>query len=250
MRILLLALTAAICQEPSTGDEEAKAVLKDYKEKRKIARTPEEIAAAISLLEKAAPHGVIRDELMAVLGSNLPPTLRFPVAEALGRYSKDRRACDALIRRVREDRGKERFHLRRRCLRSFAEIAPFGKSTDLLALFSDPDLAIARESVEAAGKVGSVRMLRPLVDLLGELERIREEDPSGCGPDQRADDDSKWRRRRELIDPVRGALRVIWMKVDVKSRLLNYTEANRLLEVRKGDIRRVQIEEDKRDRNP
>lgn len=249
MRILLLALAAGLCQDPAAGDEEAKAILKDYKEKRKNARKAEEISAALSLLNKADPHPLIRAELVSQLESHLPPALRFPVAEALGRYSKDRRACDALIRLAREDRGKERFDLRKRCLRSFAEIAPFGRSTDLLALFYDPDPAIARAAVDAARRIASVRMLGPLVELLGELERIRDGDPGDCGPDQRAGDDPKRRRRRELIEPIREAMQRIWMKVGVKGRLLNYTDASRLLAERREDLRRVRMEEDKRDRN-
>ncbi|HEU4338981.1 MAG TPA: hypothetical protein VFS19_02845 [Planctomycetota bacterium] len=248
-----LLLSWAAVQDPAkqAADEAAAAVVKDYKDKRAKARKDEEVKAAILQLTKANPHPLIRSELISVLDSRLHPDLRLGAAEALGGYAKDRTACNALIPGAYEGRGREMSELRKRCLRAFGAIAPHARSTDLQALFSDPDVWVCREAVVSAGRIRSVRMLGPLVSLLGELERIRDDDiDRGPNPRPPKVDHVKLRRKRELMQPVREALQLIWSKVNAKIRIVIYIQVERLLSEYRADIQKALVGEDRQDRTP
>lgn len=221
-------------EERRQEEETARAVLRVHREKRAMARTEAEVIAAVAVLGAADPHPMIRSELVVLLERNYPPAVRMEVAEALGSYGKDAAACAALIRRAGEERRKDATVLRRTCLRVFASIATHGRSVDLAGFFSDANLAVAREAVAAAGTIQSVRMLKPLTDLLGELESIR-------------DEGGEWGRRAELLEPTRAAINAIWRKIDSKKKLKSYTEANRAVVGCGAEIRRILSEENRED---
>jgi len=257
-------MTAAAFQEPPDDKKKqeqdaeiaAKAVVSKYQDAWKKARKEDDVIDAIAILKDATPHKLIRAELIKVLlDVRLRPNVRIDAAAGLGKYKKDVAACDVLHKRAREERAKEALDLRKRCLKSFGDIAPFAKSVDLQEFFGNPDHALARASIEAVEAIGSVRMLPPLVALLSELERISEnKEPGGPGelPGQGggATDDTKRERKKELLDPTLNAVNTIWAKVDSKARLKNSSEAFKVLNERRADIGKVRKEEDEKDAKP
>ncbi|HEU4338980.1 MAG TPA: hypothetical protein VFS19_02840 [Planctomycetota bacterium] len=245
-------------QEQQKADDEAKAVLKTYTEKKKKARTQDEFTEAIEILKEAKPHKLIRTELISILDSKLPAKVRIDAAAALKEYRKDTTACEALFRHAKDERAKDNdvFDLRKRCLRSFGDIAPFGKSMDLQILYNEPDTSIARAAIEATEVIKSVRMLRPLLALLAELERIRDDDgrdpgpevPGGGGPNQGQDDkNSKRKRKADLEKTTLAAINSIWGKIDSKKTFKNYTEANGTYQEKRSEVKKFQDEEDAKD---
>jgi hypothetical protein len=256
----LLILTGARFQdekkpEAATADDAAKAVVKAFKEKWSKSRTESDFSDAITILKDAEPHRLVRSEILTVLEGRTPPVVRIDAVSALGKYKKDPIACDALIRRAREERKPEALDLRKRCLRTFGDIAPFAKSVDLLPLFSDPELSVVREAIEAAEEIKSVRILPQLMALYGELDRIRDDDggeqgpgvPGGGGPAE--DKNSKRKRKEELLEPTRKAIASIWSKID-KRTFKNYTEANRAMGQSRADIKKAQEKEEEEDKKP
>ena len=262
---LLFLPAAAFPQDPKKDDkklegqqaeDDAKAALKTYREKRNKAKKEEEIVDAIASLKEAKPHKLIRAELISILDGKLSPAVRVEAVIVLGEYKKDTVACDALKGHARSERGADVVALRRKCLTSFGNIAPFGKAGDLQILFSDPDNSVAREAIEAVESIKSVRMLKSLIDLLGELERIREDDGKDPGPPvpgappKQDDNNSKRKRKQDLLEPTKKAVNTLWGKIDSKKRLKDYTEANRAFGDHQGDLRKIQAEEDKEDLKP
>ena len=245
-------------QEQQKADDEAKAALKAYQDKRKNPKSMDDVIEAIDILKKAKPHKLIRAELISVLGSKLPPTVRIEAAAAFTEYKKDTTVCETLLRHAREERGKDKdvLDLRKKCIRTFGDIAPFGKSKDLHILFSDLDTAIAREAIDAVENIKSVRMFGPLLALLAELERIRGDDGGDRGPEvpggggggpNQGDKDSKKKRKDDLENPTLKAINTIWGKVDSKKTFKNYTEANKGVSEKKAEIKKIQDEEDAKD---
>lgn len=245
-------------QEQQKADEEAKAALKAYVEKRKKPKSEDDLIDAIAILKKAKPHKLIRTELFSILAGKLPAVVRMEAVAALAEYRKDTTVCDTLQRHAREERGKEKeiADLRKKCIRTFGDIAPFGKSKDLHILFSDLDTAIAREAIDAVETIKSVRMLGPLLALLAELERIRDDDGRDPGPEvpggggggpNQGDNSSKKKRKDDLQNPTLKAINSIWGKVDSKKTFKNYTEAVRGVAEKKSEIRKIQDEEDAKD---
>jgi len=243
-------------QEQQKADDEAKAALKVYHEKRKKARTQDEFTEAIQVLKEAKAHKLIRTELISVLDSKLPAKVRIDAAAALSMYKKDTTACESVFRHAKDERTKDDdvMDLRKRCLKTFGDIAPFAKSTDLQILYAEPDTTIARQAIEATEAIKSVRMLKPLMALLAELERIRDDDgrdpgpdvPGGGGPNQ-GDNNSKRKRKDDLLRPTLGAVNSIWGKVDSKKTFKDYTEANKAYQDKRAEVKKVQDEEDAKD---
>jgi hypothetical protein len=264
LSVALLMLTAAAFQEPAEDKKKqeeaaevaAKEAVKKFKDAWRKAKKEDDVIDAIVILKDATPHKLIRAELIKVLDNvSLRPNVRIDAAAGLGKYKKDVAACGALHKRAREERNKDALDFRKRCLKSFGEIAPFAKSVDLQEFFGNPDYAVARASIEAVEKIGSVRMLAPLAALLSELERIREDGaPGGPGelPGQKsgATDDSKQERKKELLEPTRSAVKTIWAKVDSAVQLKDSSDAFKVLNERRGDINKARKEEDEKDAKP
>lgn len=248
-------------EEQQKQDEEAKAAIKAYQEKRKKAKTEDDVIDAMAPLKEAKPHKLVRAELFTILGGKNPYSIRTEAASYLKAYRKDVLVCDTLLKIAKSERVPDSVDLRKRCLRTFAEIAPFAKSVDLQILFSDVELKVAREAIEAAETIKSVRMLPTLVALWGELDRIREDDsgkdpgpggggqelPGGGGPKE-GENSSKKKRKEELLEPAKKAVASLFGKVDSKIPVKTYTEANRGYQDNRAKIRKIQDEEDEKDR--
>lgn len=264
--MILLLTAASLPQDPKTDkekarqeqkkkEEEAKAALKAYREERAKAKETDDHVRAVESLAQATPHPLIRTELIGILNSSSPDPIRIVAAEALKKYKKDAAACDALIRHAKTRQNED---LRKRCARSFGAIAPFGRSVELQPLFNEESPALAREAVEAVEAIGSVRMLRPLVDLLGELERIREDtgrDPGGPpvpGGAQKGESGNEQRiqRKKELLDPTRTAINTLWTGHALGKALKDATEANAALTASRSQLKKIQEDEDAKDKAP
>lgn len=247
-------------EEQKKLDDEAKAAIKAYTDKRKKAKSEDEMVDSMAPLKEARPHKLVRAELTGILVGKWPYLMRTEAAAFLRGYKKDVSVCDTLIKVAKAERIPESLDLRKRCLRSFAEIAPFAKSVDLQQLFADVETKVAREAVEAAETIKSVRMLPSLVALWGELERIREDDskdpgPGGGGPEvpggggpKEGDNSSKRQRKEDLLDPAKKAVASLFGKVDAKIQVKTYTEANKALGEKRSQIKKLQDEEDEKDR--
>ena len=264
----LIVLPAASLQDPpedkeakkveaAKAEEEAKAALKSFREKRVKAKTEADVIECMEILKEAKPHKLIRTELIQNLTNRgLKMKVRIEAADILRKYKKDPVACDALFRTAKSERGPDLRDLRKASLRSYGAIAPFGKSVDLKDLFPDVDTAVAREAIEAVESIKSVRMLKPLLDLLGELERIREDDGGDRGPPVpdgtpgQGDNNSKRDRKKELLDPTKDAINTLWAKHNSQKKLKDYTEANRAVADARADLKKIQDEEDKQDAMP
>jgi hypothetical protein len=239
--------------DAAAADDAAKAAVKAFKEKWSKARTESDFSDAITVLKDAEPHRLVRGELIIVLEGRTPPVVRTDAVSGLGKYKKDAIVCDALIRRAREERKPEALDLRKRCLRTFGDIAPFAKSVDLLPILSDPDFAIVREAIEAAEEIKSVRVLPQLMALYGELDRIRDDDggeqgpgvPGAGGPAE--DKNSKRKKKEELLEPTKKAIAAIWTKID-KRTFKTYTEANRAMGQSRAEIKKAQEKEEEEDK--
>lgn len=240
--------------DPKKKEEAAKAAVKAYQETRKKAKSDDDHISAIDSLAEADAHPLILKELLAVLESQFAPTVRAAGAKGMRKYKKNPLASDALIRNARTQKDED---LRKTCLKSFGEIAPFGKSVELQSIFPDEAHAVVKAAVEAVEAIKSVRMIRPLTDLLGELERIREDDGGDRGPGvpgggsgQQGDKEQRKKRKSELLTPTLGAINALWGKVDTKLSFKKYADANRALIDHRAAVKKTQDEEDKADKTP
>jgi len=238
-------------QEQKKKEDEAKAALKIYRDERAKAKETDDQVRAVDKLGESEPHPLIRTELLAVLNGTAADPIRTAAAEALHKYKKDPAVCDALIRHAKSREGAD---LRKRCLRSFGAIAPFGKSTELQTLFNEDDSTVAHQAVDAVDAIGSVRMLKPLVDLLGELERISENRspegppvPGGPGKGE-SGNDHRIQRKKELLDPTRSAIAKMWTQHGLGKAPKDATEANAVLAANRPKLKKSQEDEDAQDR--
>jgi hypothetical protein len=265
---LLLVLPGASFQDPKTDkerereeqkkkDDDAKAALKTYREARGKARSADDHIEAVQKLENAEPHAAIRAELANVLGGDRSIDVRIAAAAALGKYKKDTLAATILLQNAR---GRQDDGVKKKCLQKFGAIAPYGRSKDLKPFFNHENNDLVREALEAIKDINSLRMLPDLIELLGELEQIKEDKGDSSGgaplpgvPQSESTNNHKIKRKKELTAPTRDVINALWKKYDSKAKLNTYTDANnqyrrnqRQIEeyVRKEDLEDKGIKED------
>jgi len=260
----MLALSGAQAQEDPKGDKEkaeaaARKALEGYRADLAKATTPgAAVMAIMSHLHSAAPHPLIRATLASVLNSHPFIDAKIAAADALGKYKKDREAAHILMQNAKLQKEVD---LQRKCLRRFGEIAPYGMSTELTSWFSNGNPDLAGEAILAAAAVNSVRMLAPLIDLLGELESTAEEKfknsiqepplPGAPGNTPMDTRNQKYMRKKKLTDPTRKAINDLWRKVDPKAPLLKmHKEALAALQQNRKRLLEIQEAEDLEDRGP
>ena len=239
-------------EEAKKKDDEAKAALKAFKTAFNSGKSADDKIEAIQKLESADPHPLIRAELGNILASNPSIDVRIAAASALGRFKKDAGAAEILLNNAKAQKDEG---LKRKCLQKYGVVAPFGKSTLLKPFFNDENNVIVREAIEALETINSIRMLQPLVDLLGELESIREDKGDQGGgqplpgvPQGDNTNHQKVKRKKELTDPVRKAINTLWKKYDSRTKLNNYTDANSQLARTRPHLMKIQDAEDKEDK--
>lgn len=260
----MLPLSGAQAQDDPKGDKEkaeaaAKKALDAYRADVAKATTPGAAVMAITNhLHGAAPHPLIRATLASVLNGHPFVDAQIAAADALGKYKKDREAAHILMQNAKLQKEDE---LRRKCLRRFGEVAPYGMSGELTSWFSNGNPDLAGEAIQAAAAVNSVRMLGPLIDLLDELESTSEEKfknsiqepplpgaPGGTPMDTR---NQKWVRKKKLTDPTRKAINALWRKVDPNAPPLKlHKEALGALQQNRKRLLEIQGAEDLEDRGP
>ena len=236
-------------EEAKQKETAAKAALKAYWDARRNPKSADDIIEAIQKLEDAEPHPLIRQELAKALGGEPSIDVRIAAASALGKYKRDPAASDILLQNAKAQKDEG---LRRKCLQRYGVIAPFSKSRDLKAFFTDENNAIVKEAIEAIEQINSIRMLQPLIELLGELEQIKEDkgDQSGGGPplpgvpQGDSTNSQRIKRKRELTDPVRKAVNALWKKYDSRTKLNDYTNANSQFQRNKSFLTDLQKKED------
>jgi len=218
------------------------------------ARTPEAAVDAIrDHLDGADPHPLIRTRLSQLLQGHPFVEARIAAVDALGRYQRDKEAARVLMVNSRLQKDLE---LQKKCLRRFGAAAPYGMSLELKAWFPSESHALAREAIEAAEAVDSIRMLQPLVELLAELEAIDEKEASGPGPNDppipgasgKSTQYEKVMRKKALIDPTRKAINTLWKKHDPKTTLETHAAAAKALAANRKQLFAIQEQEDLADR--
>ena len=262
---VLVALPGAWAQDEEPKDEKEKAkqaaavaqkAIDAYRADLAKAKNDDDIAAAIQdNLDTADPHPLIRAVLANLLQTHPRIEVRITAASSLGRYKKDRDVARILFQNAKSQRDEG---LQKKCLQRFGAVAPYGMSVDLKAWFYGENLVLAREAIEAAESINSIRMLQPLVELLGELEAIREDKPQDGGGNYGPpppgvpqggsnQNNEKVKRKKELIDVTRKAINVIWKKHDPKSRLNTYKDANLAVQRNRKFLDKIRADEDAED---
>lgn len=261
---VLAALPGALAQDGPKDDKDkarqaeaaAKKAIDAYQADMAKATTHDAAVAAIrDHLDGADPHPLIRSRLTQVLQNHPSVDARIAAVDALGRYKKDKEAARTLIQNSKVQKDAE---LQKKCLRRFGAVAPYGMSVELKWWFPNENHALAREAIEAAEAVNSIRMLQPLVELLGELERINDKEAQNPGqdpplpgvPDGTSKDSNyeKVKRKKELIDPTRKAVNMLWKKHDPKTQLNTHEAAAKALHANKKQLLIIQEQEDMEDR--
>jgi HEAT repeat protein len=240
-------------EEAKRKEDEAKTALKAYRETLSKAKSADDVIEALQKLEQAEPHSLIRQEFIARLETDRSIDVRIAAAGALGKFKKDNVACDVLLKNARAQKDE---NLQRKCIQRYGDIAPYGRSMDLRVFFTSENNAIAKEAIEAIKEIGSLRMLKPLIDLLGELENIREDKgESGGGgpplpgvPQNESSNNQRLKRKQALTEPTRSAINAIYKKYDSKAKLNTYTEANAQYQRNKSQILDQQKKEDLEDK--
>jgi hypothetical protein len=264
----LLALPGARAQEDAPKDDKEKAkaaeaaakkAIDAYQAELKKAKNDEDITAAIrDNLDTAEPHPLIRHVLANILQTHPRIEVRISAASSLGRYKKDREVAKILFDNAKSQKDEQ---LQKKCLQRFGAVAPFGMSLQLKWWFTSENLGLAREAIEATESLNSIRMLQPLVELLGELESIREDKPKDDGGGSYGppppgvpqggssnSNNEKLKRKKELIDATRKAINVLWRKYDNKSRLNTYKDANIAIQRNRKGLDKIRDEEDMEDK--
>jgi len=261
----LVALPAARAQDEAPMDEKEKAkqaqtaaqkAIDAYHADDRKAKNDDDRSAAIQdNLDAAEPHPLIRQVLANILQTHPRIEVRITAASSLGRYKKDRDVAKILFQNAKSQRDEG---LQKKCLQRFGAVAPFGMAGELKWWFSSENLALAREAIEATESVNSIRMLGPLVELLGELEAIREDKPQDSGGNYGPpppgvpqgsgnQNNEKLKRKKELIDVTRKAINVLWKKYDNKSRLNTYKDANLAIQRNRKGLDKIRTDEDAED---
>jgi len=243
-------------QEAKEKEDSAKKALEAYRAACAKAKNPEDVIMAIQdKLESADPHPLIHSELVSLLGNHRSIDVRLEAVSALGKYKKDPEAGRVLLANARAQKDEQ---LQKKCLEKFGAVALHRMAMDLKPWFTAENTGLVREAIEAIEEINSVRMLRPLVEFLGELESIREDQNSGSGggsygppppgvPQGNSSQDQKVKRKKDLIDPVRKAINTLWKKYDAKLKTNTYKEANANLQRYETFLKKIQAEEDKED---
>lgn len=261
----LVALPGARAQDEAPMDEKEKAKQAEAAAKKAIdayhaddrkAKNDDDRSAAIQdNLDTAEPHPLIRHVLGNILQTHPRIEVRITAASSLGRYKKDREVAKILFQNAKSQRDEG---LQKKCLQRFGAVAPYGMAVELKWWFSNENIALAREAIEAVESVNSIRMLGPLVELLGELEAIREDKPQDSGGNYGPpppgvpqgsgnQNNEKLKRKKELIDVTRKAINVLWKKHDPKSRLNTYKDANIAIQRNRKYLDKIRVDEDAED---
>jgi len=261
----MLALSGA--QEDSKEEKEkakqaeaaARKVLDAYRADMSKATTPgAAVMAVMNHLHGATPHPLIRATLASVLKGHPFVDAQMVAADCLGKYKKDREAAQILLLSAKAHPKVP--DLQRKCLQRFGAVSPYGMAGELVPWFGDANPDVAREAIEASVAVNSVRLIPPLIELLGELESISEDKikrsfiqepplPGAPGGTPMDTTNKKIFRKKRLTDPTRKAINILWKKVDPKSvKLSFYKDASAALAQYRNDLLKVQEAEDLEDR--
>lgn len=210
--LLAAGLAAVPAMAGSRNDEdrqrerEVREKIREFQQQARAAASEAELVRAIERLGEIR-HPLVTRELARFLTTG-GTDVRIAAAEGLGNQQGDAQAADALLRAVERQTEKA---VKQAFLRQVGRIGVPQCARSLAMLFRHPDLDIAEEAVITAGDIRSVDLIQPLIDLLGELELL---------PDQEGQADSG---ARTGIPDIPGAGNTARERVERKRRLIGPT---------------------------
>lgn len=218
LAIVAAATAPAWAQEVS--DDEAKEHVKAFKKEIGKAKEPSDQVIAIEGLG-SKQHAKILDELKSWLGKG-SVDVRIAAAEQIGKYKGEEKAAEALLGAAKSTNArKDTMDVAIKCIRYLANTGVRKMTKSLVAFFGHRDNDFAREVVDTCGALKSKDAIDPLINLVRELEAIKEEDTSGSSvpggipggmpgggpaPNQQ---DEKIERKKALLNPAIQALKDI-----------------------------------------
>ena len=162
------------------SDDEAKTRIADFqKDLKKAKGLDDQVQAVEKLGEKK--HSKILDELKKCLGGGLPD-VRSAAALAISKYKKDERAADALVNTAKGSQAaKPLQEVAIKCIRYLADVGIRSKSKEMHFYFDHPVVDISHEAIDTCKALKSKDSIDPLINLLLQLEAIKEESSSSTG---------------------------------------------------------------------
>lgn len=203
-------------------DDEAKTQIADYqKELKKAKGADDQIRAVENLATKK--HAKIFDELKKVLLGGSPIEVRITAAEQISKYKKDEKAADTLISTAKAACvKKETLELAIKCVRYLTAVGLRAKAKELMPLLSHRETDFVREILDTCGLLKSKDTIDPIINLVLELEAVKEESSTNTGgaggnmpgsqfpganqPGGNKEDD-KVKRKKDLLSPAKQTLK-------------------------------------------
>ncbi len=203
-------------------DDEAKAQVTDYqKEWKKAKGADDQIRVVENLGTKKHPK--IFDELKKLLLGGHPIEVRITAADQIGKYKKDEKAADTLIATAKAAVvRKETLELAIKCIRYLSGIGLRAKAKELMPLLGRPETDFVREILDTCGLLKSKDTIDPIINLVLELEAIKEESSTNTGgaggnmPGSQYPganqpggnrEDEKVKRKKDLLGPAKQTLK-------------------------------------------
>jgi hypothetical protein len=158
------------------GEEEAKTRIAEFKKELKNCKTDQDLAKAIERL-----GGLQHPKILAELKLWLPKPsfdVAAAAAEQISKYRKDKDAAETLVHAAGNRRDKEGIV---KCLRYAGDVEYRPITGKLTGYFKHKEVDVAKEAVDSCGKLRSKEAIDPLLNLLRELENIRDDKVNGGG---------------------------------------------------------------------
>lgn len=238
--ILAVALTGfpVVCQEnkelEKEKENEAKALVKEFESEFKKAKTTEEKIAALQKLA-TIKHKIVAQKLIYFLSADTQE-VHIAAARILETYEKDPMVANALIDNVKNQKVQMKKDPRTGQMvpsetnPKVELIISAGKTKckeigrKLSAFYNDKDIDVAVAAVRASAMIKSKDTIDPLISLLENLEKIKEEEPKNAqqppagvpgvpqpggvnpGTQKTTQQEALERRKKELLPEVQKAL--------------------------------------------
>ncbi len=162
--------------EDKKKEQEAKAKLAEFNKNLKGCKRDSEYEVALQKLGEVQ-HAKILTELKKWLGK---PSVNLVNAacDQIAKYSKNKEAAEALFKAALSRTDEISAVL---CIRAIGDVGYKPIVPKLTSFFQHKQVPVAREAVAVMGKLKSKISIEPLINLLGDMEAIREDNKKKGG---------------------------------------------------------------------